>query len=259
MRTFDKDVQRALSELDGRLDLGPAPEIWAAALDAKWDGVDRWFHGDVAEGNLLLRDGRLAAVIDFGTCGVGDPACDLAVAWTLLTAEGRQAFRERLAVDDVTWARGRGWALWKMLAPGFYTYDASDGAAVYARSSHALREIFTEYESQKITPGWPCAEPAQVRRDRRDGHQIRRSSSSVSAGTSSERTTNASSRTPNATMKAICARNSKGSTASAENVAARTTPAEVMTPPVIESPRRVPACVPRFFDSSRTRVIRKML
>ena len=78
--------------------------------------MDRWFHGDVAAGNLLLDDGQLAAVIDFGTCGVGDPACDLAVAWTLLTADGRQAFRERLSVDEATWARGRGWALWKTLA-----------------------------------------------------------------------------------------------------------------------------------------------
>ena len=90
--------------------------IWADALNAPWDGVPSWFHGDVAAGNLLLRDGRLAAVIDFGTCGVGDPACDLAIAWTLLTAEGRQAFRDRLGVDDAEWARGRGWALWKAIA-----------------------------------------------------------------------------------------------------------------------------------------------
>jgi aminoglycoside phosphotransferase (APT) family kinase protein len=68
------------------------------------------FHGDVAEGNLLLSDGQLAAVIDFGTCGVGDPACDLAIAWTLLTAEGRQVFRERLSVGQAEWSRGCGWA-----------------------------------------------------------------------------------------------------------------------------------------------------
>ena len=87
------------------------------APSAPWDGVDRWFHGDVAGGNLLLDDaGQLAAVIDFGTCGVGDPACDLAVAWTLLTSDGRQAFRDRLAVDAAAWTRGRGWALWKAVA-----------------------------------------------------------------------------------------------------------------------------------------------
>ena len=55
----------------------------SSARSAPWDGVDRWFHGDIAEGNLLLDDaGRLCAVIDFGTCGVGDPSCDLAVVWT---------------------------------------------------------------------------------------------------------------------------------------------------------------------------------
>ncbi|WIV61516.1 aminoglycoside phosphotransferase family protein [Amycolatopsis nalaikhensis] len=107
--TYDGQVQRALD------DVGPAREIWQTALDARWDGVDAWFHGDVAAGNLLLDRGELAAVIDFGTCGVGDPSCDLAIAWTLLTAEGRAAFRERLAVDDASWARGRGWALWKAL------------------------------------------------------------------------------------------------------------------------------------------------
>src|SRR5205807_989280 len=63
-----------------------------------------------------LDGGQLTAVIDFGTCGVGDPACDLAIAWTLLTAEGRQAFRERLPAGPAEWARGRGWALWKTLA-----------------------------------------------------------------------------------------------------------------------------------------------
>jgi aminoglycoside phosphotransferase (APT) family kinase protein len=78
LRTYDKDARRALEELDGHVDVGLAREIWANALDARWDGVDRWFHGDVAEGNLLLRDGQLAAVIDFGTCGVvaTDPAKD---------------------------------------------------------------------------------------------------------------------------------------------------------------------------------------
>lgn len=117
LRTFDAITQDALRDLDGRIDVERAREAWADALNMPWDGVDRWFHGDMAGGNLLLdAAGRLSAVIDFGTCGVGDPACDLAVAWTLLTSDGRQAFRERLGVDDATWARGRGWALWKAIA-----------------------------------------------------------------------------------------------------------------------------------------------
>jgi aminoglycoside phosphotransferase (APT) family kinase protein len=74
-----------------------------------------WFHGDVAVGNLLVRDGRLAAVIDFGTSGVGDPACDLVIAWNSLTAPERRAFHEAVGLDADTWRRARGWALWKTL------------------------------------------------------------------------------------------------------------------------------------------------
>ncbi|MFI9387238.1 aminoglycoside phosphotransferase family protein [Kutzneria sp. NPDC052558] len=115
LRTFDSLVQRAFAALDGHIDVPLAREIWASALDTPWDGVETWFHGDMAPGNLLLVDGDLSAVIDFGTCGVGDPSCDLAIAWTLLTPTARAAFRRRLAVDDATWARARGWALWKTL------------------------------------------------------------------------------------------------------------------------------------------------
>lgn len=124
--TYDGQVRRALD------DVGPAREIWQTALDARWDGADAWFHGDVAAGNLLLDRGELAAVIDFGTCGVGDPSCDLAIAWTLLTEEGRTAFRERLAVDDASWARGRGWALWK---------------ALVVRDERVLGEIFANWQA----------------------------------------------------------------------------------------------------------------
>lgn len=115
LHTFDDYVRPDRPGVDA----GLVREIWQVALDATWDGVPRWLHGDVAAGNLLVDPaGRLSAVIDFGTCGVGDPACDLAVAWTLLDTGGRAAFRARLAPDDGTWARGRGWALWKTLADG---------------------------------------------------------------------------------------------------------------------------------------------
>ena len=70
-----------------------------------------WLHGDLQGGNLLIESGRLSAVIDFGLCGVGDPACDLMVAWSVLTKDGRGEFREHLTCDDASWARGRGWAL----------------------------------------------------------------------------------------------------------------------------------------------------
>ncbi|MGZ0145656.1 aminoglycoside phosphotransferase family protein [Kribbella sp. WER1] len=148
LRTYDNNTRSAFGELAGQVDVELAREIWADSLAARWDRVDRWFHGDIAEGNLLLTDGQLSAVIDFGTCGVGDPACDLAIAWTLLNADGRRAFRERLAVDDPTWARGRGWALWKALATYRSTYDDPGDAATAAAAKHVLGEIFAEYQDR---------------------------------------------------------------------------------------------------------------
>lgn len=115
LRTYDSTFRTALAELDDHIDVGLAAAAWDDALAARWDGVDVWFHGDLAPGNLLLERGRLAAVIDFGTCGVGDPSCDFAIAWTLLSRPGRQLLRQRLEIEDSTWARGRGWALWKSL------------------------------------------------------------------------------------------------------------------------------------------------
>jgi aminoglycoside phosphotransferase (APT) family kinase protein len=112
---YDEETRRAIATLDGRIDAAAATAEWDAALAAEWHGKPVWFHGDVANGNLLVRDGRLAGVIDFGTSGVGDPACDLVIAWTFLDADARAAFRKTLGTDDATWQRGRGWALWKAL------------------------------------------------------------------------------------------------------------------------------------------------
>lgn len=144
LRTYAGIVREALTTLAGHVDVDLVAEIWRDALDASWDGTEMWFHGDVAPGNLLLANGHLTAVIDFGTCGVGDPACDLAIAWTLLTAEGRHAFRETLAVEEAAWSRGRGWALWKTLATCANTLEDVDEEAATAR--RVLDGIIAEYE-----------------------------------------------------------------------------------------------------------------
>jgi aminoglycoside phosphotransferase (APT) family kinase protein len=149
LRTYDRTVGDALAALDRHVDAGLAWEIWQSALDARWDSEESWFHGDVAAGNLLLNDGQLAAVIDFGTCGVGDPACDLAVAWTLLSAEGRRVFRGHLAPSKEEWARGRGWAFWKTLATCASTLG-DDGEE--ASPLGALDEIFSEYAADSRLP-----------------------------------------------------------------------------------------------------------
>ncbi|TDC76727.1 aminoglycoside phosphotransferase family protein [Streptomyces hainanensis] len=112
---YDDDTRSTLSALAGHVDADRAAAVWAAALTAEWRGRPVWFHGDIAANNLLVRDGRLAAVIDFGTSGVGDPACDLVISWTMLAGESRDAFRRAVGQDEAAWARARGWALWKAL------------------------------------------------------------------------------------------------------------------------------------------------
>lgn len=92
-----------------------AAALWRDALAEPYRDEPVWVHGDVSTTNLLVRDGRLAAVIDFGCAAVGDPACDTVIAWTRFAGDARDAFMRGLEVDEGTWARGRGWALWKAL------------------------------------------------------------------------------------------------------------------------------------------------
>ena len=134
LTTYDAETRRAITALGTAIDGAGAQAVWEAARAARWDGPPVWFHGDVAVGNLLVREGRLAAVIDFGCAGVGDPACDLVIAWTLLSGESREAFRAGLSVDDATWARGRGWPLWKALITVVEYRDSDQRKAKAAHS-----------------------------------------------------------------------------------------------------------------------------
>lgn len=115
LTTYDAETRQAIAALGQGIDTDAVTAVWEAAMAATWHGSPVWFHGDVSTGNLLVVGGRLSAVIDFGTSGVGDPACDLSIAWTLFGGESRDAFRAILPLDGATWARGRGWALWKSL------------------------------------------------------------------------------------------------------------------------------------------------
>ncbi|MER9201367.1 phosphotransferase, partial [Mesorhizobium sp. M0933] len=93
----------------------PALAVGPRPLPSLCKGPPVWVHGDVASGNLLVEDGKLYAVVDFGSSAIGDPACDLVIAWTEFYGESRQAFRDAIALDEHSWARARGWALWKAL------------------------------------------------------------------------------------------------------------------------------------------------
>ncbi|MBM9509894.1 aminoglycoside phosphotransferase family protein [Streptomyces sp. KK5PA1] len=112
---YDEQTRRCLDLLSGEVDTAKAAAVWEAALATGWDRPPVWFHGDIAAGNLLVDGDRLTAVIDFGTSGVGDPACDLVIAWTMLSGRAREVFREAVGLDAGTWARARGWALWKAM------------------------------------------------------------------------------------------------------------------------------------------------
>ena len=115
LTVYDGETRDALKALEGEIDTVRAAQVWAEALAATWHGSPVWFHGDIADGNLLIDQGRLSAVIDFGTAGVGDPACDTVIAWTYFSGASRRVFQSRLPADPATWARGRGWALWKAM------------------------------------------------------------------------------------------------------------------------------------------------
>ncbi len=112
---YDAETRDAIAALHGKIDSDAVTAVWEAALKATWHGTPVWLHGDLSASNLLVKRGRLSAVIDFGCSGVGDPACDLTIAWTLFSGKSREAFRAALPVDEGAWARGRGWALWKGL------------------------------------------------------------------------------------------------------------------------------------------------
>lgn len=97
------------------VDVAACQAVRADALTSAWPLPPTWFHGDVSVGNLLATDGALSAVIDFGTSGVGDPACDLVIAWNYFVGDERTEFREAVGLPDDAWRRARGWALWKAL------------------------------------------------------------------------------------------------------------------------------------------------
>lgn len=139
LATYDAQARAALDRLSGFIDVRAATRIWDAALASHWTRDPVWVHGDMSAANLIVRGGRLIAVIDFGQLAVGDPACDLVIAWTFLGPAGRSVFRDRMPVDEDTGQRGRGWAIWKasIVAAGM----TGTNAAGRAQSERALHEI----------------------------------------------------------------------------------------------------------------------
>ena len=142
--TYDEESRSAVAALAGKVDCDRANAVWQAATQARWTARPVWVHGDLSLGNLLMAGGRLCAVIDFGQMCVGDPACDLAIAWTLFRGESREAFKLTLALDADTWSRGRAWALWKaiIVAAGMAETNAVEAQQCW----QTIEEVLADHE-----------------------------------------------------------------------------------------------------------------
>jgi aminoglycoside phosphotransferase (APT) family kinase protein len=140
---LDYDVRRSIRELGERIDANAALRSWEASLAATpWDKPETWLHGDLLPGNLLVVDGQLSAVIDFGGLNVGDPACDLQPAWNVFTGQSRIRYRTELAADDASWQRGRGWTMYQAVTGLAYYWDTNPG--MIRQTSHALTELLAD-------------------------------------------------------------------------------------------------------------------
>ena len=144
LETYDDETRTAIAAVRDLIDAELATAVWETGMATTWHGPPVWVHGDVAAGNLLVRDGQLVAVIDFGSSGIGDPACDVTIAWTFLSGESRDAFSTALPLDEATWARGRGWALWKALIT--YAGNRDSDPAVAAAARRVIDDVLAEHQ-----------------------------------------------------------------------------------------------------------------
>ncbi|MBE7104008.1 aminoglycoside phosphotransferase family protein [Bacillus cereus] len=141
---YDEEAREAIENNKDVFDETLLKHLWNLALRSTWACKPVWVHGDIAPGNLLVKDGKLSAVIDFGILGVGDPACDAAMAWTFFDKNSRNVFKEVLRMGEETWNRARGWGLWKALI----TYDANrdSNKKVAEESYRVIQVIVDDYE-----------------------------------------------------------------------------------------------------------------
>ena len=143
LSVYDGETRRSIGTLAGAIDVTAVTEVWDSALETSWQGPPVWVHGDVAATNLLVRGGRLNAVIDFGSAGIGDPSCDLVIAWTLLDQAARGVFRSVVALDPTTWKRARGWAIWKAMITLVQLRDADPIEAETQR--RIIRDVLDDH------------------------------------------------------------------------------------------------------------------
>jgi aminoglycoside phosphotransferase (APT) family kinase protein len=135
---YDEETRHSIENNKDTFNEHLLNEMWDLALSSKWDAEPVWVHGDLAPGNILVKSGKLCSVIDFGILGVGDPSCDAAMAWTFFDNDSRKIFKNALNLDEGTWNRARGWALWKALI----TYNGNKNSnKIIAKESYNIINI----------------------------------------------------------------------------------------------------------------------
>lgn len=146
LRVKDPESRAAIESRRGVIDTDAVTAAWETSLRAPaWDGTPVWTHGDLVPPNLLVADGRLRAVIDFGNVGAGDPAIDVIAAWSVFGPDGRRAFRSALDVDDATWVRARGFALHQALL--IIPYYPETNAALVAMATRTVEEVLADHDA----------------------------------------------------------------------------------------------------------------
>jgi aminoglycoside phosphotransferase (APT) family kinase protein len=141
---YDAETRVLIGKLKNIVDPDKANSLWEEALSSKWSKDPVWVHGDIASGNILLKDKKLSAVIDFGCMGIGDPACDLTIAWTFFKNKSREVFKNSMGLDYDTWSRARGWALWKALYELTQLEDKLSTKAI--EQKRIINDILDEHE-----------------------------------------------------------------------------------------------------------------
>ncbi len=143
LATLDGEVRSAMMSLQHVIDAKAVTAVWNESLAApEWNKPPVWSHGDLLPGNVLVRNDRINAILDFSSVGIGDPACDMIPAWSIFSAKTRDIFRAHLSVDDATWMRGRGWAL--SIAVIALPYYQDTNPVLVAIAHRMLKEILGE-------------------------------------------------------------------------------------------------------------------
>jgi len=136
LAAYDDEMSKAIPLIQNVEDKRIAEQLWQDATSSFWQDRPVWVHGDIAVGNLLVKHGGLCAVIDFGQLAIGDPACDLAIAWNFFDQESRGIFRTSISLDRNTWVRALGWTFWKTLC---WPVKGTD-------SGRIIQDVLVEYQ-----------------------------------------------------------------------------------------------------------------